>query len=92
MIIIELSADKVHEILQGRVDQLNDADHKQVLAKLKSDNPQTIQEVNECIMTILRQMCEERQQTHVHLSDATKGNAKPEVGKHILLLISPGSL
>ncbi|ELT93344.1 hypothetical protein CAPTEDRAFT_212886 [Capitella teleta] len=35
--------------------------------------------VNECIMVTLRQMCEERQSTHVHLSDAPKGSTgKPE--------------
>ena len=46
----------------------------------QAENPQTIQEVNECIMVILRHMCEDRQRDHVHLSDSSRtGGARNEV-------------
>ncbi|CAH1777592.1 unnamed protein product [Owenia fusiformis] len=71
-----MAPEKIFDVIQARIDQLGEKEQAEIVTRFKEENPQSYEEMNEVLMSSLRQICEARQQEHVHISAYNEEKSK----------------
>nr|KAG5707808.1 hypothetical protein BaRGS_015968 [Batillaria attramentaria] len=87
--VTKLSPHAAHDLLVKRIQHLPDREIGELSSKVKMEGPTTYEESVEVMMIALRQLCEQRQREHTHVSEGARPsktdlNLLDERGKFVL--------